>query len=380
MNIHPPLQLTSKLVAMIYDCVLEPVKWEAFVSELLRELNFSYGLLSISAFPEGNAIFGVSVGIEGPWMERLPGYWADILEIWGGDARIQQYPLEEPILQSQIADGRRLKANPYYTGWFAPQGYIDAVAIGLERNPHMVSSLALGRHATAGPVSEDELSQLRLLAPHLRRAISIAQQLEVQSIAASAYASVVDSLPVGVLLVDELMTIIHANPTAESLLSQPSPFRSAGNRLVVRSEGAAALEQAVARAASDEAALGQSGGAGIPVRHADGIAYVVHVLPLRQRQSRGALCLPASAALFLVPAGSQSLLPSEPVTQLYGLSPAETRIFELIVRGETPKAIAKQLGLSASTIKTHVRNIFAKTGTRRQADFARMAASLRVLL
>ncbi|NEK55837.1 helix-turn-helix transcriptional regulator, partial [Rhizobium leguminosarum] len=124
MNIHPPLQLTSKLVAMIYDCVLEPVKWEALVSELLRELNFSYGLLSISAFPEGNAIFGVSVGIEGPWMERLPGYWADIMEIWGGDARIQQYPLEEPILQSQIADGRRLKANPYYTGWFAPQGYI----------------------------------------------------------------------------------------------------------------------------------------------------------------------------------------------------------------------------------------------------------------
>ncbi|UWM85370.1 helix-turn-helix transcriptional regulator [Rhizobium sp. SRDI969] len=380
MNIHPPLQLTSKLVAMIYDCVLEPVKWETFVSELLYELNFSYGLLSISAFPEGNAVFGVSVGIEGPWMEKLPGYWADIMEIWGGDVRIQQYPLEEPILQSQITDVGQLKTNPYYSGWFAPQGYIDAVAIGLERNQHMVSSLALGRHATAGPVSEDELGQLRLLAPHLRRAISIAQQLEVQSIAASAYASVVDSLPVGVLLVDELMAIIHANPTAESLLSQPGPFRSAGSRLVVRSEGAAALEQAVARAASDEAALGRSGGAGIPVRHADSIAYVVHVLPLRQRQSRGALCLPASAALFLVPAGSQSLLPSDPVTQLYGLSPAETRIFELIVRGETPKAIAKQLGLSASTIKTHVRNIFAKTGTRRQADFARMAASLRVLL
>ncbi|WP_246710633.1 helix-turn-helix transcriptional regulator [Rhizobium leguminosarum] len=69
-----------------------------------------------------------------------------------------------------------------------------------------------------------------------------------------------------------------------------------------------------------------------------------HAPPQEAAQSRSALCLPASAALFLVPAGSQSLLPSEPVTQLYGLSPAETRIFELIVRGETPKAIAKQLG------------------------------------
>ncbi|WSH31186.1 helix-turn-helix transcriptional regulator (plasmid) [Rhizobium beringeri] len=68
------------------------------------------------------------------------------------------------------------------------------------------------------------------------------------------------------------------------------------------------------------------------------------------------------------------------MTQIYGLTPAETRIFELIARGEAPKAIAKQLGLSASTVKTHIRNIFAKTGTRRQADFARMAASLRVLL
>jgi DNA-binding CsgD family transcriptional regulator len=36
--------------------------------------------------------------------------------------------------------------------------------------------------------------------------------------------------------------------------------------------------------------------------------------------------------------------------------------------------VANVLGLSQATIKTHLRSIFAKTGTRRQADLVKFVA------
>jgi DNA-binding CsgD family transcriptional regulator/PAS domain-containing protein len=373
-----PTERLSRLIGMTYDCVLEPDRWRRLLEEILAELGFSYGVLSISAFPDGDAIFGVAVGIEPEWMGKLQAHWADVMALWGGDARIQQYPLEEPILQSAIVDPRTVGSNPYFSDWFQAQGFIDAVAIGLERNARMVASLALGRHKSRGPVTPEDMETLRLLAPHLRRASGITQQLELQAIAASAYSTVVEDLGTGVILVDELMGVIHANPAAGALLETDGPFQIVNGRLVAGDDAATVLERAVANAEHDEAALGRSGGAGIPTRGASGQTFMIHVLPLRSRESRGGIALPATAALFIAPALGPISLPTESIAMLYGLTPAELRIFQLVAEGKTSTAIAQQLGLNPATVKTHLSRLFQKTGRRRQADLVMLAASLRL--
>ena len=42
----------------------------------------------------------------------------------------------------------------------------------------------------------------------------------------------------------------------------------------------------------------------------------------------------------------------------------------------TVAGIARQLDLSPNTIKTHLRRVFAKTGTHQQAELTRLLASL----
>jgi DNA-binding CsgD family transcriptional regulator len=42
----------------------------------------------------------------------------------------------------------------------------------------------------------------------------------------------------------------------------------------------------------------------------------------------------------------------------------------------TRSQIAKMLGVEIGTVKTHLLRVFAKTGTRRQADLVRLGASL----
>jgi DNA-binding CsgD family transcriptional regulator len=57
--------------------------------------------------------------------------------------------------------------------------------------------------------------------------------------------------------------------------------------------------------------------------------------------------------------GTYILGPDNPA----GLSRAEQRVCRLLVGGDTARDIADVLGLSLATIRTHLRNIYSKTGT-----------------
>lgn len=52
----------------------------------------------------------------------------------------------------------------------------------------------------------------------------------------------------------------------------------------------------------------------------------------------------------------------------YGLTPAEIRISRALTEGSNLTQIATDLGVSRSTVAFHMRNIFQKTGTGRQAE------------
>lgn len=56
------------------------------------------------------------------------------------------------------------------------------------------------------------------------------------------------------------------------------------------------------------------------------------------------------------------------LAQSYGLTPAEIRISRALTEGSNLTQIATDLGVSRSTVAFHMRNIFQKTGTGRQAE------------
>jgi DNA-binding CsgD family transcriptional regulator len=60
----------------------------------------------------------------------------------------------------------------------------------------------------------------------------------------------------------------------------------------------------------------------------------------------------------------------------YGLTPAETRVLASLLAGRTLAETAAALGVAQGTAKTHLDNIFGKTGVTRQADLMRLATGL----
>ncbi len=371
-----PAGRVSELIGLIYDCAVDPDRWEPVLDALRLELGYKIVVLAAQALPSGQNLLAIQRGMPPEWWPLTPKYAAAVIAMWGGVQRLMAYPLDEPILQSMAIGVAGRTRNAWYDDFVVPNGMIDAVAIGFARDPGVIGTVTFARHKSQGEIGESEIAALRLIAPHFRRAVAISKLLDLKSVAAATFAGALECLSSGVLLVDRQLGLTHANGTAAAMLDAGDPIRLAAGRLVCPHPAAAqALAAAVAQCSQAEHELGRRG-LGVPLKHTSGEACIAHVLPLRAGDIRPGLNANAVAAIFIARVAAPPQLPGDALALMYDLTPAESRVFESIAGGEAPAAIAGRLGIATATVKTHLLRVFQKTGCNRQVDLVKLAGSL----
>jgi DNA-binding CsgD family transcriptional regulator len=365
----------SDLIGSIYDCALDPTRWEAAVRGICRQFAYDVGMMSVLRFLTGVSTMQVAVGVTPEMAARNTQAQDDVIDAWGGPERVMAYPLDEPVIASRIAGPEALAEKRYLREWAHPQGIRDAIAVAIARTPTMLGNIAFSRREPANALGDHDIERLRLIAPHIRRAVTIGDLFDMKTVEAAAFASLLDGFAFGIVLVGTELDIVHANPAAAAMMRANQALRSEKGRFVLPVPASQnALERAVREAASDAARLGGRG-IGIPVM-ANGGPAVIHVLPLRIGRVERQIGARAVAALFIAAAGLAPNSPFDALAAIYDLTPAETRIFELIAQGRTQAEVCEALGIGPNTVKFHIRNLFAKTGCHRGADLLRLAASL----
>ena len=92
---------------------------------------------------------------------------------------------------------------------------------------------------------------LRLLSPHIRRAVMIADLLNARALERDMLSAALDRLAVGIVLTDAEGRIAHTNEAADRTFDDGSILRRVGDQLAARDFNAAReLTQAIADAAS----------------------------------------------------------------------------------------------------------------------------------
>jgi DNA-binding CsgD family transcriptional regulator/PAS domain-containing protein len=371
----PSLDQFSGLIARIYDCALDPTQWRSVMVDICRAFAFDVSTLLVMRFPSGDPTIKAVVGMDPEWVAKSLQYQDELMEVWGGVERVMNFPLDEPIIASRVAKPDVFLTNRYAIEFAVPMGIRDSIAFTIARTPTMIGSISFNRREPAEPFGEREIEWLRLIAPHVRRAVTISDLFGMKAVEAATFGSVLDGFQFGILLVDRDLGIVHANAAASAMLASREPIRAEKGRVLLADRATqGALERAVHQAIDDATTLGGKG-IGIPAS-GKGKPSVVHVLPLRRTQIGRGLGSRAIAALFVAPAALPSRMPADALAAIYDLTPAETNIFELIAAGRSPAEIADKLGIAPSTVKSHVLHLFAKTGCKRQADLVKLAASL----
>jgi DNA-binding CsgD family transcriptional regulator len=78
--------------------------------------------------------------------------------------------------------------------------------------------------------------------------------------------------------------------------------------------------------------------------------------------------------VFVQKAGIDLPSPVELVAKLHRLTPGELRVLLGIIENDNIQQVAGALGLSPATVKTHLRRVYEKTGTRGQVDLVKLIA------
>jgi DNA-binding CsgD family transcriptional regulator len=85
------------------------------------------------------------------------------------------------------------------------------------------------------------------------------------------------------------------------------------------------------------------------------------------------------AVMVIIPVARPEPPPDLLLQDLFDLSPAEARIAQAIATGRTIGETARSLDMSRETLRTQLKTVFAKTGTRRQATLALLLARASLL-
>jgi DNA-binding CsgD family transcriptional regulator len=173
------------------------------------------------------------------------------------------------------------------------------------------------------------------------------------------------------LMVDGDLRIIFRTSDCAGMFASGLLHESPDGYLVLADQG---CERKLRRALSDCRARGLNDGATLKVLTF--LSSCNSAITLRLRYVGKQLCDQQSRCrdLFFIQASDAGEAPEhfQRFADTFRLTAAETRVGELIVRGSRPARVAQALHISQNTVRSHLKDIFFKTGTHGQLELFRL--------
>jgi DNA-binding CsgD family transcriptional regulator len=367
----------SEVIGKIYDAAVEPDRWPAALEATCVFANAKTAVLMSYDVFDKTPPWQLEVGHGEYWTKLYHDRYYAVNPFMGD---VETMDSGEQIYASSRPHYSTLLESDFYNGWLKPQGLIDATLLVVERSMNNMTTLSNIRSDSQGLFDDETMARIRLLYPHLRRAVLIGRAFEDQRRRLADDAAVLDSLAAGMFLLGARGELVQANAAGEAMLKARSPLRTSSGRLELAVPAAnRALHAALAAGRDGDVGLGGQG-ASIPVRGEDGAGdeIILHLLPLNAvRQHSINAGAGAAFVLFARRIDRSDTAAVATFAERFDLTPKEAQVLRTVVEvGGLPPA-ADVLGLSPATVRTHVTAIFDKSGVRRQADLIRLLMEMK---
>ena len=229
-----------RLIGGIYDCVLDPESWNTVLPRIGAFVGGSGGGLFAHHPSRRSASIYYQFGTEA-W--PIAGFYLEkCADCARPDVRhlASFFGIGDVFSSSTIMPHADFMQSRFYKEWVRPQGWYDNIGVYLDRSSEGQTALVVFRNEREGEADEPARDRLRLLVPHLRRAVLIGNLLDFKTAEAATFADALDGLSAGTLFVDANGRITHANAAAQAMLAAGDVLRGAHGRLVAADAGSSA--------------------------------------------------------------------------------------------------------------------------------------------
>ena len=270
---------------------------------------------------------------------------------------------------------QELKTSRVYNEMLARVDGQNGLNVRLDgpRSSHIVWGIADPINATGW--SSSRIDMVGRLLPHLRQYVRVRTALVDAEALGASLAALLDNARACVIQLDHGGQIVEANDRARELLRRNDGLSDhAGALRAARPEDDAMLRNLLARALPR---FGEPGASGSMMLKRPTLRpkLALHVKPVANRELDCRSRRVAALVLIVDPVERTRIAPGF-VQAALGLSPTEADIAVLLAEGRTTREIAVTTGRRYSTVRTHLKHIFAKLGVSRQLDVAQLVVAL----
>jgi len=372
----------SRLIHLIYEAAVQPAHWSGAVAAVAASVDANKGLLFTPYLgpQDGGLVF--------PWniSEADMQRWATSYiehDIWAAAAREHEGWHEGAVYADEDLVPREMLEQSLFF-----REHLCHIGIGrmcccnvFDSAPGLpATALSLFRPLTAAPFSRDELAWLRLLVPHLSRALGVMHRLDTTRLQAASLHSALERLSFGVALLNDRREVIRLNEAARAAIAR-------GDGLVVnerrqldaleRPGGAPSLPQWI-DAVHEVGLQGQAHfSEGFSVIRSGGPdrRYALQCAPLAASGAWAGQDEAARFVVFITDPGATVVPDADRLKAIYGFTEAQARVARILAGGGSYKSTARELDISQDTVRSHIKEIYAKVRVNRLPDLVRAILS-----
>ena len=279
------------------------------------------------------------------------------------------WPVGEPVFERKLQLQQKWERTAIFNEFLVSRDTPYFLATWLHKSPDKVVALSFQATLRHGPFNEPEARRLKRLLPHVTRALVIRDRLERQNVRVNTISSAMDRLQFGLFVLDAKARILEASAMAEQIMRGERAMRRDKDGTLWLREPAGSQLRDLLR--SGVQFIRRCCGV-LRVPRTDGKASLsVLVLPMPDVTVSWTGTNEACWLVFVFDPDRRHAPAVEIVAAELGLTEREAQVASLLALGADMPLIAKRLGITANTARTHLKHIFNKTDTQSQGELIR---------
>ena len=374
----PTPKSSDLIISQLYEAAAGLLPWPVALTSLAHafgamvaqyvSIDKATGQMLVCEQPEGMVVDGVL------------DYIREYNRIDPHVPHMKQLPLGTVFNTEDVFSARRMASHPFYRDFWAPYGVRGMIAGKVDEGEHHYSCISIVRHKNFSGYTPVELALAASYVHHLSVAFKVARHFRKRQITSRVGLHLMAHTDRPMILLGPDRRVLFANQPGRDHIDRAELLIERNGSLHAR---VSASDLALQNALRSLKAIRT-------IRTTDATASRTRqraALRLRDLSGTLALCTLWKLDTDHVPSAfsdddtvllsiAHPTLGHAPDVHFVGamldLTPAEAQLASQLVIGQDLATIAQVQGVSINTIKTHMRAIYAKTDTRRQAELIRL--------
>lgn len=361
----------SKLIEGIYDAALDQAQWKAILGNIAEFVGGTGAILYSHDLSANQVTWSTFVGMDPDGIQSYEQYYSKI------DARYAPaltLPSRTVLTEGMIMERKDLQKTEFYQDFLRRYDIPYIAASILHTDPEFVAISVQGTRQH-GPFDAEQLKRLQFIVPHLARAVQIGNRIGTYRNRIDSLRQLLDAVAFGAVALDEYGSVVETNEIARRAFERGDAFIYQNNLLRARTACADRALRCLINSAIAPTLDNPRTPLTAAVPRVDGrrgYTVVAAKTPAKFVAGNGR-CV---AYLILIdhdvePPSLRNLLVAR-----FGLTPAESAVAALLFSGSSIRGISESRRTSVDTTRKQLKSLFAKCGTKNQAQLMRLFAEL----